>query len=128
MRSLRGARTYRSTTATAVTDTLQLPARPPSVAILIHAATTSSTRSDRCTRGVRSQHHPTSRCPTRTSRFIDGTHVGRGRDISVDSPATGRHEVRLQVTVDDYAAADTTRSSVSPPSAGDEGPAVASAL
>lgn len=81
----------------AVSEALQLPARPP--ALVIHHPTAG-----RPVHGDRQIHLWGSACDPRGALadaaaewFIDGRSVGQGLDLWVDSPGAGRHELRLVV-------------------------------
>jgi hypothetical protein len=86
-------------TASAATDTIQLPPRPPTV-------TTLYPKTDDVVYAERHLHlwgTATSAydAPISDERFvwsIDGNEVGRGRDLWVDSPEPGHHELRLDVS------------------------------
>jgi hypothetical protein len=89
-----GFHTVRSTT-----DAVNLPARPPSVAIL-YPGTGARVYGDRLIhlRGSASSHAGASLEADAAEWFIDDKPVGRGLDLWIENPGAGRHRVRLQVT------------------------------
>jgi hypothetical protein len=86
-------------TTSAETKSVQVPPRPPAATILFP-------KSDDVVYAERRLHlwgAAVSALPAEIAdeRFVwslDGTEVGRGRDIWVESPAPGRHHVRLEVS------------------------------
>lgn len=87
-------------TVRATTDTVILPAKPPSVAILYPGARARVFYGDRLIHlwGSASSFAGATIEPDAAEWFIDDKSVGRGLDLWVENPGAGRHYLRLQVT------------------------------
>ncbi|MGH8508852.1 MAG: hypothetical protein ACREVH_09055, partial [Gammaproteobacteria bacterium] len=81
------------------TDTVTVPDKPPSVAIL-YPGTGARVYGDRLIHlwGSASSFASATIDPEATEWFIDDKPVGKGLDLWIENPGAGRHYVRLQVT------------------------------
>ena len=82
-----------------MTDTVTVPDKPPSVAIL-YPGTGARVYGDRLIHlwGSASSFTSATIDPEAAEWFIDDKPVGKGLDLWVETPGAGRHYVRLQVT------------------------------
>ena len=89
----------------AQTDAVELPQRPPSVAIL-HPADGGSVPRDRLMH-LRATLDAPGGAPQDGAALvwsIDGKEVGKGADLWVETPETGRHKVTVKTGKGDLAA------------------------
>jgi hypothetical protein len=86
-------------TVRASSNVIELPARPPAVAILYPGAG-ARVYGDRLIHlwGTVSSFAGANMASDSAEWFIDDKSVGRGLDLWVENPGAGRHRVRLQVT------------------------------
>ena len=86
-------------TARKATDTVTMPDKPPSVAIL-YPSKGARVYGDFLIHlwGSASSFANATIDPETAEWFIDDKPVGKGLDLWVESPGAGRHHVRLQVT------------------------------
>ena len=86
-------------TASATTEVLALPARPPAVAIL-YPSTSARVYGDRLIHlwGSASSFAGAALDAEAAEWSIDGKGVGKGLDVWVENPGAGRHNVLLRVT------------------------------
>jgi hypothetical protein len=107
-------------TTSATTTSVQLPPRPPVVTILF-PKTDDVVYAERRLHlwGSASSAYDAAIADERFVWFIDEYEVGRGRDIWVDSPEPGRHDVRLDVSDEGGTTSATSEPELLPPPTSD---------
>jgi hypothetical protein len=109
-------------TVSAVTEVLNIPAKPSSLAIL-YPGPSARVYADRQMHlaGVASTHTGAAIPAERAAWYIDDKAVATGFDAWVDNPGAGRHKLRLEVREGDLVATAATDFNVIPEEAQDIG-------